>query len=130
MLLQYAFQCVHICCRYTSRQTLWLLSNPKLWTGHYTARDVTWQLNPQISHFLHPRMVTIWSIFGTVFVFEFYLYLSFICICICICINISTCNMVVKAPNLTLLPPPGGHHLVNIYDHQLLPWSPWSRCSP
>ena len=60
---KYWFQCVHICCRYTRRQTLWLLSNVKLWRGHYTARAVTWQLNPQISHFLFV-LVTIWSVYA------------------------------------------------------------------
>ena len=60
---KYWFQCVHICCRYTRRQTLWLLSNVKLWRGHYTARAVTWQLNPQISHFLLV-LVTIWSVYA------------------------------------------------------------------
>ena len=49
-LLKICVSMFHIGFRYTNRQTLLLLSNLRHWTEHYTARAVTWLLNPQISH--------------------------------------------------------------------------------
>ena len=61
-LLKICVSMFHIGFRYTNRQTLLLLSNLRHWTEHYTARAVTWQLNPQISHFLQRLDIAIWSI--------------------------------------------------------------------